>query len=473
MRLPNALLFVAAPAGSALFAFITVPLLTWTAPEHVIVKYGLFQYATSALLLLFTCGLDQAFFRELSSCRSPPALLRRCLSFSLSFLFLAAAISYFGGGLPKQLFGAQAPWLTGVMLLNVGFLVVHRFGAQQARLSDTGGAAYLSAELSLRLPLVGSLLFAFCSSSPVDAHDVFVPLVVGSCIAALVMVGSSWTSWARILHPAHGDDDKSLPALLGFGLPLALAGLLYWGMTNSGAYLTQMLHGPTEASRLVVAASVANVAALAQTMFSLLWLPRAYRTMDTSLAPEDIGRIARKVAVGAACVFACLSMALFAAQFFLDPRYRDVSSLATSLCVLPALYAISEVTFIGVLKSRKTRWAIVATGIGVLLSLLVNAALTPRLGAVGACIATAVSAMFFLIARTEIACHGWQTFRRAPVYFAGGSVTCVGIVAPFFAPGAALLSLMILLPYLWSERWVLAEMIRSARLTLVQSSLSK
>jgi len=427
--------------------------MTWQMPPAVIAQFGLFQYSSSAFLIIVTCGLDQAFIRELASQRVPSGLLRNALIPCLCTMVILSILILIWSRSDKavDIFGSNTPVLIFLLIINVFFLILNRFGGQQTRMRENGGLAFFFAEFMLRMPLILFLGILIIKPAINIGYLPFIAITIGTSLSAIVLISANFKTWIG-LFSISSHSSKSTLDLFKFGLPLAIAGLLYWGIGNTGAYVTQIFHGTDVAARLVVAISIANIATIVQAMFSLVWLPIVYRKIDNGLLPEDVSKTARAVCLAAAILFILIIFSLHFMQIFLGEKYRDIAQIATALCVLPILYTISEVTFIGLMVIRKAGAALLATAIGFAGSILGNSILTPTLGASGAATAVSIAAMFFLVGRTEMAAKYWFPFARKNMYLGASSIMFVGLIAPWLPVSWGPASLIIMIPYLWIER---------------------
>jgi O-antigen/teichoic acid export membrane protein len=464
-RIPDSLLFAASPMLNAGLAFLTVPLLTWTMQAEAIAKFGLFQYSSSVLLIFVTLGLDQAFLRSINSTRALSALLRKCLTPVVAMLVIVGVAA---GLVPEtkfatNLYGSNAGWIILMLWINVVFLTVHRFGAQETRMDPHGGFSFLMADLLMRIPLLVMLGTLVTLQKQVPLYWIFLATIVGAALSAGVLVFRNRTTWTGDHHKFSIEGEQTTTQLVQFGAPLAVAGLMFWSIGNTGVYLTQWVHGPIEAAKLVVATSLANMAAIGQAMFSLLWLPKVYRNIDTNLRPQDIELAAHRTCVGATMVYAVVVVSLHGAQYLLGEQYRNIAPQAAALCVLPVLFCISEVTMIGLMVKRRAMMALGATASGLATSAFANLLLTIPLGGLGACMALTLSAFAFLAARTEFAGRVWQPIRRRKVYFGAALITAVGFTAPLVPATVGPITLLLLLPYLLFEKKIVLQLLSNLR----------
>lgn len=457
MKKISPLLFAATPLLSAAIGFFTIPLLTWSMPTQVIAQFGLFQYASSALLIIMTCGFDQAFLRELAGQREPIDLLRKALMpcFFIFGILIIILISWTVLGNEVHLFGTDSTWLTPLLLAVGGLLILQRFGAQQTRMNPNGGLAFLLAELALRMPLMITLVIVYAYSKQGYEFSPFVAVVVGAAFSAIILIAYNYKTWIRILKFKEIDANISTKQLFKFGMPLALAGLLYWFIGNTGPYMLQLLHGDAETARLVVAISIANIATIGQSMFSLIWLPFIYKEIEKGLVPEKLAQVGREVCMGAVFFYIIVVAVLHILQNLLGSEYRSIAPFAAALCVLPVIYTISEVTFVGLMEVRKSGAAFTATLLTFLSSLILNIALVPFYGVAGASIAISISAFVFLLMRTEFSVFYWKPFVRKNIYLGSLSIMLVGVISPWMPSYLGPVALLLLLPYLLVERKII------------------
>lgn len=461
MKLSPVLLFAASPVVSAGLALLIVPLMTWTLSDKIISEFGLFQYGSSALLLLVTCGTDQAFLRELNESHAPSALLRRCIAPCL-FIFLILSIFFIlsGDELIKECGNScrVGVWVVPLLLINVGLMVLQRFCAQKARISQQGGA-YLLSEIALKMPLVILLLISFLLNKTTISPILLV--VIGTGLSAAVLMANNFELWQHVLYQAADKTMPTLRQLMYFGFPMALASIMYWGLGNSGAYFVKIIHGDTETARIIVATSLSNISSIGQAIFSLIWLPILYQKLDKGVTSEYVSNVARRVTVSAVFVCFIVAILLFAAQYLLGEKYQNIAPIATAISVLPLLYTISEVTFVGLLVKRNAKLAMIATLVALLFSLTVNLIFVPLFSAVGAAVTVALSAFIFLFARTELSAKVWEPLQRRYIYLGGISIGLSGVIAGICPAHWGPVSIGILMPYLMFEKKLLLEIAHS------------
>lgn len=475
MKPISKLLFAATPLLSAAIGFFTVPLLTWSMPPQVIAQFGLFQYASSAFLIIVTCGFDQAFLRELAGQSDPTGLLRKALLPCLALLgiFSVFALWWSSNAQAVNIFGQDAYWLIPLLVAVVIFLTLHRFGTQQTRMNPSGGLAFFMSELALRSPLIILLLILAINPKEGLEHMPFVAVAIGAVLSSVVIIAANIKTWKGLTSRSNCNSKIKSLELFKFGFPLALASIFYWGISNTGPYITQALHGSEDTAILIVAISIANIAVIGQSMFSLLWLPVVYKKMETGLSAEDIELAARRVCAGSVIFFISVMIIIYILQNFLGSNYRNIAPIATVLCVLPILYTISEVTFVGLMQIRKTGVALIATTLALIFSIIANSVLIPLFGIIGAASATSIAAFGFLMCRTELSCKFWRPIKRRIIYFGSVSILIAGLSAPWFPANVGPVAALILIPYLYFERKFMQVMLKDIKFFIIRNYVNK
>jgi len=101
---------------------------------------------------------------------------------------------------------------------------------------------------------------------------------------------------------------------------------------------------------------------------------------------------------------------------FVPETYSPIGYLIIGCAAAPLFYLLSESTVIGIGISKKTGYSFVAGFTSLLINLILNYILVPRLGAVGAAFSSMLSFYVFFILRTEFSVMLWNSFSRFKLY---------------------------------------------------------
>lgn len=392
--------FAIGPAVSALLGFLSVPLMTWSLSDALISQFGIFQYSTMGILTLVLLGLDQAFLRNAFIVDDHSVLLKKCIIPVVLALFLLVviyqAVFFF---IPSLNYF----YTTGLLVFfNVFMLAIQRFSVQKARASGHG-VYYFFSEIILKIPLILFLTYLCLdkSESLKMSSVLFSFVVLGAVLSATYIVIMHRQLWCSVFALTRKcESNPSTTNLVKFGLPLGIAGLLYWCILNSTLFVSNYSLKNEQTAVLVVAISLSNIAVIGQTIFSMIWLPKIYRESAEKNEQLDITRYTRFAIFIASIFFVIVVFSLYIISFIVGDSYSKSAQYAVALSVLPILYIVSEVTYIGVLLKNKTYIALIVGCVSSLFSVFSSFYLANLFGLKGILLSIIASAVLFLLLRT-------------------------------------------------------------------------
>ncbi|MEO7067510.1 MAG: oligosaccharide flippase family protein [Rhodanobacter sp.] len=428
--------FALGPLGAGLFGFATLPLLTWVFPPADIGRLSMLQVAVALGSVLFSLGLDQSYAREFYEAEDSASVLRAALVPVLVALLIGGAAVYLVSPalISKILFDIDSSWLSlGVVGCLVATLLT-RFLAVTLRMQERG-IAYSIAQVAPKLLFLAFIGLALTLRMNKSFDIILVAQLAGVALTLGVAVWLTRGDCLRALR--SGADKKRTRAMLAFGVPLVVGGMMSWALFMMDRVMLRALAGYDELALYSVAASMASGVTLFASVFCTLWWPQVYKWVadGVDLAVADI--VADQVLAACVVVFGLTGLCSPLLAFVLPATYAMVPYLLIGCTVAPIFYLLSEVTVVGINISRRTGYAMLASALAGLLNLLGNYLLVPRFGAGGAVIATMVTFLVFLIARTELSRILYRKFDRAKIYFwsvllicCAGTYLAIGIKQP-------------------------------------------
>lgn len=424
--------FAVGPFLTAAIGMATVPLMTWVFPPQDVARFALFQTTISVALLALGLGLDQVFVREFNQTPDRAALLKTSMLPTLALItLLALLVIPNANSLAYMLYGVSDPILTYFTLGTVALLYVNRMGALLVRM-NLRGLVYTVAELLTRLIQMALVIVA--AYHPALREVVF---LLAGCVAAfavanvflLVAERHTWHSvWSAPVLV------KQIPEFLRYGLPLVISGVAFWALTAAGIFFLRKYSTLSELAVYSVTISISNAAVLVQTAFVLIWTPIVYQWMAQGLDVKRLERVAHGAAAIIGLIFCFAGLISHVIDWLLPAHYSAVSRLVLCGLVLPLLYTLSEVTYVGIAVLRRTLLAVWASLAALLASVVLNNFLVPSHGATGAAIASAVGGLVFFVGRTELSARVWQPLRRARLYALTTAMTVVGTLGALGMP---------------------------------------
>lgn len=414
MKLNKVLGFALGPIASAAFGLITVSVVAWAFSAEDVGRLNILQVTVSFCLLLLVLGLDQAYVREFHESPDRARLLKACFAPGFVLLVVGGVVTVaFGAQLSRLLFGTANPVFFWITLACVIATFVSRFLSLILRMQERGLAFSMSQVIpkALLLAIVGGIVFFGLSRSFLALQLAFLASTIAVALAYLWNTRKQWRSAL-----AAKLDQNEMRSLLRFGTPLIFSGLAYWGLVATSSITLRSLSTFSELGIYSITTSIAGVAAIFQSIFSVVWAPIVYRWMAEGVDLARIDRVARQALAVVCAIFLICGMFSWLTDYLLPAQYAMVKYLVLCAIVQPLLYTLSEITCVGIGITRRTVLAIWVTVAALCANVLLSLWLVPMHGAAGAVVANAVAYLVFFVARTETSANVWRQFARARLY---------------------------------------------------------
>jgi O-antigen/teichoic acid export membrane protein len=430
MRLNRLAGFSAGPILSLLCSLATVPAVAWLFPPADIGRLDFFMTACTVAGLLLSLGLDKAFLHEYHYSTRRSSLLKACL---LPAVLLApvvlAVILLFAALVSQLLFDVAQPALAFLFAAGMLSAVANRLIAQLFRMQERAWVFSLAQVLpKMTLLLLLPVLW-------LDPQRNFVHLA--SVVVATTWLVTLWLLWhARVsLAQAWSAalDRLLLRRLLSEAGPLLVSAIGYLSMLSAGMGLLRFFAGFDELGIYALAMRVAAGAWLVQSIFTIVWIPQVHKWAAAGGDLSNIAAICRH-AQAVVVVGFCLAGALaWLIGWVLPSNYHGVAYLAVATVGQPLLYALAEVTGVGINLARRPSLSIAAFAAGLLGTLLAGAVLVPRCGAMGAVVSQLLGFLVYFVVKTELGMRVWRPLPRRSLYLGAFLLSLLAVGHAFFA----------------------------------------
>lgn len=408
------LAFALGPIASAAFGLITVPVVAWVYSAEDVGRLNILQVTLSFCLLLLVLGLDQAYVREFHESRDRTRLLKAC--FTPGFMLLvtcAVPFIAFSGEVSQWLYGVADPAFFWITLAGVFATFIARFLSLILRMQERG----LAFSMSQILPKALFLIILGCIFSfelPRNFLSLLLATFASSIAVVVVYMWNTRDQWRPALTARL--EKKQVQSLLQFGTPLIFSGLAYWGLIATSSVALRSLSNFSELGIYSVTSSIAGVAAIFQSIFTVVWAPIVYKWVAAGVDVSRIDRVARQALAIVCAIFLACGIFSWLVDYLLPVQYAIVKYLVLCAIVQPLLYTLSEITCVGIGISRRTVLTIWVTVAALCANVLLSLWLVPLHGAAGAVMANAVAYLVFFVARTEASAFVWRQFPRGRLY---------------------------------------------------------
>lgn len=433
--------YAVGPIGASIIGFITLPIITWFYSVEDVGRISMLQVVVSFSILLFCLGLDQAYVREYHEHKIKPQLFKTALLPGLALSIIAFSIVFiFDSEFVSQwLYDIPSTYLTIISIICFLLSLISRFLSLILRMEERA-LAFSMSQLLPKILFLGFILSTVWLGLSKDAYNLITAHTLSILAIFLVFAWNTRKEWLGSLK--YQIDLKELNKLLVFGLPLVLSGLAAWGLNVMDKLFLRGMSTFLELGVYSVAASIAGVAAIFAGIFNTIWAPMVYKWVSEGVDLVKIDEISEHLL--AAIYFVAVLSGLFSwvLPYFLPPEYAAIQYLVTACMLGPLFYTLSETTAVGIAIARKTKLSMVASIGAMLINMVGNYLLVPKMGAVGAAISTAFSFWIFYILRTELSRLVWRDIPSFKAYLVISLLTVVTIIQSVFIKETALAAII-------------------------------
>jgi O-antigen/teichoic acid export membrane protein len=357
-------------------------------------QYGALEIATvglSAMLMLADLGMASASQRSYFDYRQDQATERRdVLSTALivsvvAALTISVVILLLRVPLADWLFGRrQYVHLVVLVAIAMPLAVIATFLREVMRLHFRAWHYAISATLAAVITAAVGIWLVLATGAGISG--VLIGVICGN--GAAVLYGAAVAGRQIGTRISRGE----LRIMLAFGLPLVPAAAALWGLAFLDRIMLAQLGSLHEVGEYAVGARFATILMFGVTAFGLAWSPFMLSVWSEDRELEK--RLRSRVLTYVTILFtgASLALALFAREIttVIAPAYTQAYRVVGVLGIGVTLYAISSVTMAGISFARRSRLFAAFTLGATLVNVVLNFALIPPLGGLGAAIATMV-----------------------------------------------------------------------------------
>jgi O-antigen/teichoic acid export membrane protein len=365
---------------------LLVPILTRAFARDV---YGVadlvLAYSQFAVLVL-VFGMDGAlvrFFYQEPDRESRRRMVATSLVFRIATSLVAAALL-------ALLAGVLAPSLTGsaayrkylmIGAVSLPFTLLSLFANDVLRVTFQPWK-FITLNLSQTI-VTGAVSLWLVLGRQMGVSGVLYGKLAGDAAAALLGL----VLIRRSVAPAL--DYSVLRRMLAFGAPLVPAAIAYGVVSSADRYFLQRARGLADVGVYAVAVKFFAVAMMVVSAFSLAFFPFAHARSADPGAPRLYARVMSLYVVGAS--LAALLLGAFAPEalaWLVPAEYRGAARPALLLGFAAVAYGAYYVSCLGIQLALRTSLLGWTAAAAAAVAVAANAALTPRLGGIGAATAT-------------------------------------------------------------------------------------
>lgn len=222
-------------------------------------------------------------------------------------------------------------------------------------------------------------------------------VLLGQAAAAILfLIGFGWWYLRRF---GAGFDAATFRSLAAYSAPMVIAGLCQFALHNADRFLFRFCSDLHQLGLYGIAYKIGYApSSIVLSAFLLIWYPFVFAQKDDAARRRAIGQAA--VHVAALLVLVSLPIALFAREivaYLTDPAFHGAWTSVPVIAFAYLFWGLFQIVQTPFYSSGRTREVPRVVLISAALNLALNALLLPRLGAMGAALAT-LAAMVLLVA---------------------------------------------------------------------------
>jgi O-antigen/teichoic acid export membrane protein len=381
-----------------LIALVIAPFLTHTLSTT---DYGILTLLSTAISLIAgitQLGLGSAFFRAYSYDYTASDDKRAVIATTTTLLFTVSLLLMVGGFISASFLAKllldQAS-LSGLIIIAVSVVFVQNL--------TIPSFAWLRAE---NRGIIYSLLSIGNMAITLIATVVFVGIFHWGVAGALIAIGGGYISIVIctlpviIFRAGMAIRMDIVRNLLGFGVPLIFSFVSGWVLQLSDRYLLSHFSSLSETARYTIAyllGSSMSVVIIAP--FNLAW-PTMIFAIAKSTEPAITFRLVFRW-FGLFLLFAAFGFSFISILFlnlFFSATYHSLTSVIPIITLSIVFYGIYLFFMVGPSLQRKTWMAGAICALAAIVNLLLNLALIPHYGAIGASITTLLAYIILAVA---------------------------------------------------------------------------
>ena len=411
--------FALGPLLSGILSVFSLPLMAWAFSKEDIGRVALLSVFLNLSFLALALGLDQSFLRFYNEIEDKKKLLCNALFPGIILFSITALLLSNSSILSKWIFDLENIAYTNLILLCVFCHLLSRISSSILRMNEEAVLFSITQSIQKIILIIGLIILVNkYNSGSIDFYFLIYLVSVSWLVLLLVHLFLNRRLFICVLKKSINlIDFPLLSKLFKYSFPLALNGLLFWGLTALDKISLKYLSSLSDVGLYSIATSLAFAGFILKSMFSSIWVPLVYKWHAQNVDVKDnINEMATYITLFTVLVFSCVGMLSWTIDFFLPTGYENIKLFLAACLGYPLLYMLSEITSIGINLTKRTVLSFIPTCIALAMNLLGNFFLIPIYGAAGAAVSTLISFFFFFFIRTEISCFVWEKIERIKIY---------------------------------------------------------
>jgi O-antigen/teichoic acid export membrane protein len=379
-----------------LLSIVTMPILTALLSPQA---YGVAALAVTVISLVSVFGLagvDMSYARAYHSAQPPSGVgvEHYCWRFAISGALVAAVVGAAAWWFFNRNSIALDPRLAILVAVGIVFSVANTMVQTRARLDGRYRATAVTIIATGVISMVASIGIATIWRQ--DAMALLIPLLLGYLIPILLL---GTPSLAGLVKPSGLTRNEGV-TLIKIGLAGVVTAPMYWLLSSSDRWFLQHYHGAQAVGIYTIGYSVAIVGMMVNNAVTSVWLFEAAREheQDPAWAQINLGRLMSRLAALMAVIWVAVAAAGGdIVRWLANERFHAAADYVPYIAGGVFFNGVLHLANTGLLLAKELNWAAMWWLAGGLVCILLNLALVPKYGGVGAAVTQSVSFAFIAL----------------------------------------------------------------------------
>jgi O-antigen/teichoic acid export membrane protein len=379
-----------------LFSIGTMPVLTHLLSPQAYGGAALAGTVISLVSVFALAGIDMSYARAYHSSQPPSGadIEHYCWRFAILGALLASVVGALAWWFFNRDSTDQDPRLAILVALGIAFSVACSMAYARARLAVRYRAMALTIISSGIISVAASIGIA--AGWRQDALALIIPMLLGSLIPVLLLGTPSIAGLAKPSRLTR----KEGAALIKIGLAGVVTAPIYWLLSSSDRWFLQYYHGAEAVGVYSIGYGVGVVGMMINGAVIAVWQPGAAweYEQDSERARVTLGRLMDRLMV----VMALIWLVVAAAggdivRWLANERFHAAADYVPYIAGGVFFYGVLRLADTGLLIAKQLNSAVLWWLGGGVVCAVLNIALVPRYGGVGAAITQSVGFAFMSI----------------------------------------------------------------------------
>lgn len=425
----NKIAFVLGPMLGALVGVITVPIISWSVIPEELGKTSMFLLFQTLLTSVLYFGMDQAYVREYNRYSKQNKILNLTINsmfipLSLCVVFMVI-IMIFSNAISFYLFGEYNKLLIFLMIFWIPFNIFERFILLNIRMQENGIKYSLYSLLTkLSILIVTILLLLFWKK---NYESVILGILISQIIINIYFIYKMFRN--KILKfnyffSRNEIDINFMKDMLKYSLPIIPTMFLLWILKSTDRLILEKYTTFEQMGIYFAAIKLVSAMNVLQSIFTTMWIPIAFRWYENNVKKERYEFVGELMSLILSLTFILLVSFKSYLVLFFSEEYKEAMFILPFLLYVPIMYTLSEVTSLGILFKKKTKYNLYSAAFSVLFSISIAFLLVPSFGSIGASISAGSAYISFFYLKTYYSRKLWYPF-PLKIYFINFLITLI------------------------------------------------